>query len=109
MTTPKAEMIRAGEVRVTVPSVGLPPAEPANLFHCTRINGDVEMLVGTVPLHALFQSLKAGEATTEITGEITHRFLMSIDAFARLRGRINELFERLPSEMKAQVDSNEAP
>jgi hypothetical protein len=106
VASPNPDVIRGREVGIAVPTTGLPPAEAANVFHCTRVNGDVEVLIGTVPLFAMFQGLKQqAEGRAEITAEITHRLLMSIDAFGRLRSQVNELFEKLPDEMKAHVEA----
>ena len=59
------------------PTQAVPQSEAANYFAMATIGTEVQLLVGTVPLHSMVQ----GQV---VHPEITHRFLLSPFAFGQL-------------------------
>jgi|WetSurMetagenome_2_1015567.scaffolds.fasta_scaffold492854_1 hypothetical protein len=79
---------RTARVEITA-AHPVPPSEGANYFHFTSVGAEIQMLVGTVNLLRLHESM-LGEGGT-VSPEITHRFLLSPLGFAHLKQQIEEI------------------
>jgi hypothetical protein len=98
---------QVAEVGIRIPDEGLPRAETANFFHCVQVEGEVQLLCGTVPLQKIEpERLREAARRAEpirIEGDITHRFLLSLASFDRLRRALNEVYDRLPPSLKTSL------
>lgn len=85
-------------MELDVPTKNLPAPEGANWFNLTRLNADVQLMVGYVdPLaaHRVGLAILAGEKNVRLAPDVTHRFMLSVGGFLYLREQVEEIFRKM--------------
>lgn len=80
--------------QITIDWPATPPVEPANVFRVSRIQDEVQVLVGYVNVTDMID--RAKERKTFAIGTVSARgFSLSARAFRELHARVNEIYEAM--------------
>src|SRR5690242_8651268 len=82
------------ELKVKIPTKGLPSPTAVNWFHFTRMDNEVQMLAGFIDAYEVVQhQLHASQ--NDIDPEVSHRFMLSLNGFLFLRQQVEQIFNSL--------------
>lgn len=84
-------------VKVALPvETPLPPAEGANFFQFSTVEGEVQFVLGMVNLTQMVHA-KSLPGSVTIVPQVTHRFTLSTFAFHQLRFQIERIAQNVPA------------